>query len=421
MRGGRGGVIVLGGRETVSEFRFLQISDLHLGAPFGTLPAERRGERRHEQQRVLEAAIARASEIAAHAILIPGDLFDAEGVDAETLTFALRVFDVPGCPPVFIAPGNHDPHVSSSHYWSPRLLAARGSSWPDHIHVFSSPGWTSQPLAGHAVTLWGRCFTTGAPTFDRPLEAQALALGEMDPQHVHIGLFHGSREQHCPPGQKLTAPFSDVEVQAAPFTYLAVGHYHVPSALIEDGRGARLAYAGSPIALGWGETGAHGALEVRVTVNTDGSRVEITPVPLDPRRIHAVEVDVTGLASADQIDRRGVTAIDLADIDERDLVIVRLVGRLPRGIRYTQPGPDLSARVWAVRLDARAMRPDYDLDEFRGREPTTTEDQFVRALLDRLDEERDPALRARIASAIYYGLDAFRLRDVAPAYEEIEA
>jgi hypothetical protein len=40
-------------------------------------------------------------------------------------------------------------------------------------------------------------------------------------------------------------------------------------------------------------------------------------------------------------------------------------------------------------------------------------------MLERLAQETDPAQRALIERALYYGLDAFRLREVAPAYEEL--
>ena len=96
--------------------RFLHVSDLHLGRPFGWLPAERRSERRREQLRILERAVSEAIERGVHAILIPGDLFDQEGVDAETLaTVVGSTFAVSGCPPVYIAPGNHDPSSETSH------------------------------------------------------------------------------------------------------------------------------------------------------------------------------------------------------------------------------------------------------------------------------------------------------------------
>ena len=52
---------------------------------------------------------------------------------------------------------------------------------------------------------------------------------------------------------------------------------------------------------------------------------------------------------------------------------------------------------------------------------TTTEGRFARVLLEQLDRETDPEARTTIERALYYGLDAFRLREVAPLWEEIGA
>ena len=65
------------------------------------------------------------------------------------------------------------------------------------------------------------------------------------------------------------------------------------------------------------------------------------------------------------------------------------------------------------------MRPDYDLPGIRAREPTTTEDRFAHALIDEIDAQRDPERRAVLLSALYYGLDAFRLREVTQGYESL--
>src|SRR5512141_340315 len=138
--------------------RFLQVSDLHLGRPFGWLPQDRRADRRHDQRRALENAVRQAVERGVDAILLPGDLFDLDYVDADTLGFALHAFDLGGCPPVFIAPGNHDPVSTTSPYWNPALLRARGHAWPAHVHVFDAPEWRARPLPGREdVRLWGRC------------------------------------------------------------------------------------------------------------------------------------------------------------------------------------------------------------------------------------------------------------------------
>ncbi len=404
--------------------RFLQVSDLHLGAPFRWLPAERREERRRDQRAVLERSVRQAIERGVDAILIPGDLFDQEGVDAGTLAFALGVFDVTGCPPVLIAPGNHDPYSERSLYWNERLLQARAMRWPAHVHVFTTPSWSRFAIPRHpAVRLWGCCFTANVESHERPLAAAALAsLPGVDPVGFDLALFHGSREGQCPPGQNMTAPYSDDEVIAGPFSYLAVGHYHASSRL-ETNQGAaagvRLAYAGAAAAVDATEIGPHGALEVRIEYGRRQPFVEVEFIELDPRRVHDLTVEIAHATSPEQVERRVQRALDDAGVREEDIVTVRLAGRVARGVRFTAPGPDLRGRAFHLRFDLRGLRPDYDLDVYRVGEAGTTEERFARALLEQHEQETDPGQRAVIESALYYGLDAFKLREVVPAYEEL--
>jgi len=419
--------------------RFLQISDLHLGRSFGWLPIEKRAERRADQRRALERAVREAIERGVHAILIPGDLFDADGVDAETMAFAVKVFDVPGCPPVFITPGNHDPWSESSHLWSPKMLKARGWSWPGHVHVFTTAGWSAVTVPNlSSVHVYGRCFSSNAVSTSRPLEEGSVILPDSaDAQGLELAMFHGSNETNCPPWQKITAPFSEKEVAHSPFAYHAVGHYHVPSRIEQKGAdkssttgrgvsgrasaGVRLAYAGSPVALDLRESGEHGALEVRVEYGGRQPMIEAEAILLDRRKTHDLTADVTGCTSPEQVDRRVQKALDEAGVSELDLAQVRLTGRLPHGLRYAGAGADLQRRAFFLRVDLRGVRPDYDLDHFRREEPTTTEQRFARALLERIDAEKDPEEKAVLESALYYGLDAFKLREVVPAYEDLGA
>lgn len=407
--------------------RFLQVSDLHLGRPFAWLPADRRDDRRRDQQRALEQAVAQAIERSVHAILVPGDLFDSVTVDAALLTFAVKTFSVAGCPPVFIAPGNHDPASASNAAWNQRLLQARGIAWPAHVHVFDTPHWTAATVPRlQGVRVWGRCFTANVESTDRPLAGHALAdVTGTSPMGFEVAVFHGSREGFCPPSQKLTAPFSDDEVAASPFVYHAVGHYHALSRIEQpltegvNSAGARLAYAGSAVSLDLTEPGVHGALEVRVEYGHRLPFVEVEPVELDRRRVYDLSADVTGAASADAIDRRVLKALDLAGAGELDLVTVRLAGRLAAGVRWTAPGTDLRDRAFHLRFDTTGVRPDYDLASYRAREPKTTEERFALELLARIDAEGDPARRAVIERALYHGLDAFKLREVATAWDEV--
>lgn len=406
--------------------RFLQISDLHLGRPFAWLQGARREDRRRDQLRVLEAAVSQAIERECHAILVPGDVFDSPLPDAATLASVTRLFDVTGCPPVFIAPGNHDPFSTRAACWHPRLLEARGLAWPSHVHVFDTPAWSPHELADlDGVRIWGRAFASGAETLERPLAAAALTdVTPAGSKSIDVAVFHGSREQVCPPGQKITAPFSDDEVATSPFAYHAVGHYHTVSRIEQkfaDGMrsaGARLAYAGSAVALDLTETGPHGAAEVRVEFGHRLPFVEVEPVELDPRRCYAVAVDVTGCPTADHIDRRVMKGLDLAGVSESDLAMVSLTGRLSPGIRWGGPGAELRTHAFHLRFDTTGLRPHHDLAALREREARTTEERFARVLLGQIDAETDTERRALLESALTFGLDAFRLGEVITPVEE---
>ncbi len=407
--------------------RFLQVSDLHLGKPFSWLPADRREDRRRDQQRALEQAVSQAIERGAHAILVPGDLFDSVNVDAGLLTFAVKAFSVAGCPPVFIAPGNHDPASASNAAWNQRLLQARGIAWPAHVHVFDTAGWSVATVPRlQGVRVWGRCFTANVESTERPLAREAVAaVTGTNPMGFEVAVFHGSREGSCPPGQKITAPFSDDEVAASPFVYHAVGHYHslarIEQPLAEgvNSAGARLAYAGSGVSLDLTESGVHGAIEVRIEYGHRMPFVEVEPIELDRRRVYDLAVDVTGSASPDAIDRRVLKALDLAGAGELDLATVRLSGRLGPGVRWTAPGHDLRDRAFYLRFDTTGVRPDYDLGSYRARDPKTTEERFARELLGQIDAESDPARKAVLERALFHGLDAFKLREVAPVWDEV--
>lgn len=409
--------------------RFLQVSDVHLGRPFAWLSADRREDRRRDQQRALEQAVHQAMERSVHAILVPGDLFDALAIDAGSLTHAIKTFEVAGCPPVFIAPGNHDPYSPTSALWNPRLLAARGLAWPEHVRVFDSPQWTGHLVPRlPGVRVWGRAFVSGDESHDRPLAAGVLgAVSGTDPMGFEVAVFHGSREGQCPPTQKMTAPFSEAEVRSSPFVYHAVGHYHATSRLEQApgegvrSNGARLAYAGSAVSLDMTETGSHGALEVRIEYGHQQPFVEVEPVELDRRRVAEVNVDATGAGSPDQIDRRIAKALDFDGVSEYDFVVVRLTGRLPSGVRWSQPGSDLRSRVFFMRVDATELRPDHDLSVYRGREARTTEDRFAQELIAQLDAETDPVRRELIERALTHGLDAFKLREVSAMWDEVGA
>jgi hypothetical protein len=174
------------------------------------------------------------------------------------------------------------------------------------------------------------------------------------------------------------------------------------------------------VALDVTEMGEHGALEVRIEYGRRQPFIEVEPVTLDRRRVHDLKVELAGASSAEQVDRRIMRALDEANVADRDIVVARLAGRMVKGVRYGGPGADLRARAFFVKPDLRGVRPDYDLESYRRNEPTTTEERFAKALLERIENEKDPAEKALLERALYYGLDAFRVREVLPQWEEVE-
>jgi DNA repair exonuclease SbcCD nuclease subunit len=398
------------------QFTFLQISDLHLGRPFTWLPEALAEQRRADQRDLLFRAVRLAIDKKLGAILVAGDLFDGEVADRETIGRAIECVSQPGCPPVFIAPGNHDCHSRSTFYYDNRRLAAAGlATWPAHVHIFGSPAITAASLPGRDdVTIWGRCVPENVDNDERVL---ATDRPELAPDRLHVLLLHGSRAGvSLPPGKKTTTPFSDAELLAWGADFAALGHYHKPAVISDDEGVPRGAYAGSPIALAIDETGRRYVNLVTVEHNGLHRRVEVTPFELDRRRLHRIAVAVDGLGSPEALKARVDEAFAAELVSKDDLALVVLTGRSrPRVDLAPQACVDPAKAFWA-RVDATAVRPDYDLDAYRRGEGRTTEEKFARSLLAELDAENDPERRRVLEEALYYGLDALNTGGVAPGY-----
>jgi DNA repair exonuclease SbcCD nuclease subunit len=402
----------------MNPFSFLQLSDVHLGRPFTWLPPALAEKRRADQRDLLWRAVKLAIDRKLGAILIVGDLFDGEVADRETIGRAIECVSQDGCPPVFIAPGNHDCFSRSTFYYdNKRLVAAGQAPWPAHVTIFDSPSFASAQVTGRVdVTIWGRCVHENVDSSERILLDNRPKL---DDQGLHILMLHGSRDGSLPPGKRMTAPFNDAELLAWGADYAALGHYHLPATIADDEGVTRASYSGSPLALALDETGPRHVQVVTVERNSLHRRVEIEPLELDRRRLHRVEVDVTGLGSPDALAARIQETLEMSLAGKDDLAIVTLTGRTRPGVDLlTGMDTDAQKHFW-LRIDASALRPAYDLTIYRRGEPRTTEERFARSLLAEIDDEKDPEKKRVLEAALYYGLDALKLGDVAPRYEAV--
>lgn len=212
------------------------IADAHLGAPFEALPPEAGAACRTAQMDALRDAVDHANDLAAAAILIPGDLFDAPDAPLPVFSEAMDALSRAHCP-VLVSPGNHDHLHPASPY--------RKGTLPANVHVFD--GTALEPFALDADTVvWGAAFCDLAARI--PLDAP------LDPQKCNILCVHADLES-----VGAYNPVRPADLAASGFDYAAFGHNHTYSGLRRAGD-TLYACPGCLTAHGAAETGPRGYL-----------------------------------------------------------------------------------------------------------------------------------------------------------------
>jgi DNA repair protein SbcD/Mre11 len=374
-----------------------------------SLTPEARALRREEVDAAGERAVEAAVKCGAEALLVPGDLWDAENVPAASIHRLLEAFASFAPRPVFVAPGNHD-FAGPGGYYDPAVLSALGMrAWPDNVVVFRSSEWTAVPFPGRDdVTVVGRAFLSPAAVVERP-----LAPPPPRPSTPHaLLLLHGSLENYpgadAPRGMKRTAPFSSKELVGAGFSWAALGHHHHVHVVTDDKGRPRGAYAGCPTGRGLDEAGPRSFLKVTLPVHAV-PRVEL--LRADDRVVRDLSVDVSDLEAgpltscvADALEKAGATAADF--------VRVTLTGVQAFGARPSDIVRPLSARVRHL-----AVR---DLTEPPAPEPgpRSAEARFAADLFAHREAALDDEGRRIIELALRLGRDALAGRPVRPPEAE---
>jgi DNA repair exonuclease SbcCD nuclease subunit len=358
-------------------FRIVHCADVHLETTF---PQTRGGAMRRKALadafvRIVDEALERDAD----ALTIGGDLYESERAGPQTVRFLFEQFARFG-KPVYVAPGNHDPHAPSS-------LLARGDL-PENVRIFNEAAWRAYPLADD-ITLFGFGHTPAEP--GRPFERARFERGG-----VQLALVHGSDEQNCPPNKRATAPFNKAEVVASGATFLLTGHYH-GGYIIKDGTRPVFAYPGSPEPIKFGEGPAHGALLLKI----EGGRVAVTPFPTARTRLLDVDCDLDGVTNENGAFAR--LEKTLLAFGQDDFVRVRLTGNVTAGTRLDTALMEerLGATLGSLGIEDATVAYDY---ASIAREPTVR-GHVVRDLLER-GSEGEAALR--------YALAAFDASEIAP-------
>ena len=196
-------------------------------------------------------------------MLLSGDLFD--GVCSAASVAALQDVLAQVGIPVFITPGNHDFAAANSPW--------RNHSWPDNVHIFTSPVMESVALPALDCRVYGAGFTA----MDCPGLLDGFTAEQTE--KYAIGILHGDPTQVSSP----YCPITTAQVRDSKLDYLALGHIHKGDSF-RAGK-TLCAWPGCPMGRGYDEEGEKGLLIVTVD-----ETVSTRFVPLDTPRFYDLEI-----------------------------------------------------------------------------------------------------------------------------------
>lgn len=139
-------VILSEADQKTKPIRVIHTSDIHLGED-GTGD---NGGPRNRAERALKALVDLTIQLRASLLIIAGDLFDHNRVDASIVEFAQREL-LRSRVPVVILPGNHDCLALDSVYRLPYF----SKSLPN-IHIFTAPEGERISFADLDLAVWGK-------------------------------------------------------------------------------------------------------------------------------------------------------------------------------------------------------------------------------------------------------------------------
>lgn len=201
--------------------KFIHAGDIHLGNPFlglRNLPNWVQNIVQDAGNTAFRRLIADAIAEQVDFVLLPGDLFNSNEVDAQIELTVLKAFDElrAASIPVFLSFGNHD------------YLASKRADfpWPSNVHLFDESVTTMQltTKAGESVAISG--FSYGQQHIETAMIDQFPV--KQTGSKYHLGMYHGELGRA---GSGNYAPFALTALNEKHYDYWALGHIHLRQTL----------------------------------------------------------------------------------------------------------------------------------------------------------------------------------------------
>lgn len=287
--------------------RFLHTADWQIGRQYGRFADE-------DASILADArfdAITRLAKLAnaekVDAVLVAGDVFDAQTVSERTVHRSFQAMAAYAGPWILI-PGNHDAALAES-VWT---LAERLDAIPDNVHILTQSRVAEFADSGFAVL--------PAPLTQRQTHDDLTAwfdAADTPDNLLRIGLAHGSVEGQLADSVDSPNPIAADRAATARLDYLALGDWHGCKQI-----NPRTWYSGTPEQERFKDNGAGQALIVDIV--GPGAAPHVQPHPVGQYRWIklqqrlAVETDLTQfLAELEQLPPKSV--VDLTLEGELDL------------------------------------------------------------------------------------------------------
>lgn len=307
--------------------KFIHIADVHLGAEPDAGPLYSQG-RREEIWNTFEHVITVCENEKTDLLLIAGDLFHRQPLVRE-LKEVNYLFSGLSHTKVVLIAGNHDYIRLDSNY--------RNFDWSENVYpLFADhPEYVDFPEFQTAV--YG--FSYNSREIKEPLYDRLQAQGK---EPVEILLAHGGDASHIP------VDFHKLEQSG--FAYVAMGHIHLPHAVIKD----HIIYAGALEPTDSNDTGAHGYVKGQITAD----KISTVFVPCASREYIHLNVDVS---SEDTMGSVRTKIKDLiSDYGNENIYKIRLKGKRDPDIDFDVKWLAQTGNILEV-IDETG--PEYDFEE----------------------------------------------------------
>lgn len=196
--------------------RFLHTADWQIGRQYGRFHPDDAAALADARFAAVERLAELASQHAVDAVLVAGDIFDAQTVSERTLRRLFLALEGFGGPWLLL-PGNHDAALAEGVWATARRLRII----PPQVRVLDQPGVTVFADAGFAVL--------AAPLTQRQTYTdltQPFDDWTTPPGLLRIGLAHGSVQGLLADGIDSPNPIARHRAQSANLQYLALGDWH---------------------------------------------------------------------------------------------------------------------------------------------------------------------------------------------------